>query len=408
MNRSLFPRLFPIPATAALGLALFAGAVHCGDWPNWLGPKGDNTAPADGYGTDLGKWKSGWQTSVGRGYSAVTVAGGRAYALGHDEKSQETLFCFDAATGEVKWKHEYPAQLMPRMHPGGPNATPTVVGDKVLTVSKDGQVFCLSTAKGAVLWQANLATILGEPAPQWGYASSPLIDGGSVLLSSGKVTALDLATGHVLWTSQAAYHPGYSTPVVFKQGGKKFIAALDGKGFCVLSEKDGAEIARRPFKAGFDLTASTPTVLANGTRIFISGNMSCEMLGFDGTQLTAVWTNTELKNAMNNSVVYENTLYGIDGRQGSPCRAVALNLEDGKLLWSQAGFGYGTTIGVGPQVLALTESGEIVSFKASRNGYQEIGRRQLLGKTCWTTPVVANGRIYARNDRGDLVCLQSQ
>ncbi len=398
--------LLSIAVSLALGTFLAAGTLRGGDWPHWLGPKGDNTTAADGFDADLAQWKDGWKASLGRGYSSVVVADGRAYCIGHDEKAGETVFCFDAATGESRWKHAYPAELMPRMHPGGPNATPTVVGNKVITVSKDGQVFCLATADGGKLWQAKLSDALGIEVPRWGFGASAVVDGQQVLFAAGKVVALDLADGHKLWTSKEAYHPGYATVSVFVQGGKKFVAALDGKGFSVLDAKDGAEIARRPFKSGFDLNATSPTVLPDGKRILVAGNSAAELLAFDGSALTAVWSIKELKNAMNNSVIVGDTIYGIDGRQGSSARLVAVNLADGKVLWAKDGFGYGNTIGVGSDVLALTESGELVTFRASRDGYKELGRRQVLAKTCWTTPVLAAGRIYARNDRGDLVTLR--
>jgi len=37
-----------------------------------------------------------------------------------------------------------------------------------------------------------------------------------------------------------------------------------------------------------DVAASTPFVLAQGGRIFISGNTGSEMLGFDGKALTTI------------------------------------------------------------------------------------------------------------------------
>lgn len=395
----------PLLASLALSFTLSSFAA---DWPHWLGPNGDNIAPAgDKFDADVSKWKVAWKASVGRGYSAVTVAGNRAYTLGHDEKAQETVSCLDATSGAVLWKHAYDAPLLPKMHPGGPNATPTVHGDRVLTVSKDGQIFCFSADKGAVLWQAKL-TELGFSLPQWGFASSPVVDGDRVLFASGKLAALDLTTGKLLWTSKTEHHPSYTTAVVFHREGKKFIAVLDGKGLCVLAGDDGAEIARRPFKAMFDLVATTPYAVSKGHRLFISGNTSAELLDFDGTKLTPVWTSTELKTALNNAVLAGDVLYGIDGRQGTPnCRLVSVQLADGKVNWAQANFGYGSLIGVGSTLLALTEGGELVASKASPKGYEELGRQQVLSKTCWTTPVFAQERIYVRNDRGEVVCLSA-
>jgi outer membrane protein assembly factor BamB len=294
------------------------------------------------------------------------------------------------------------------MHPGGPNGTPTIDGDRVFTVSADGQAFCFSADEGKEIWRANLVQAMGVKLPQWGFASSPVIHGGQVLFSAGKVAALDLASGKTVWVSAQDYLAGYSTVVVFPLNGQEFIAALDGKGLSILSAKDGREITRHPFKGMFDVVATTPFIFADGRRIFISSNLGSEMLGFDGQKLSSLWASTELKNAMNNSVPFDGVLYGIDGSPNlADSRLVSVNVEDGKLNWARAKFGYGTTIGVGRTLLALTETGEIVTVKPSVEGCQEISRQQILGKLCWTPPVYANQRVYARNDRGDVMCLSA-
>jgi outer membrane protein assembly factor BamB len=402
-------RFFPTLAPLVLSLCLGALNLSASDWPRWLGPDGSNRIHDPAFQADLSKYSTAWEAKIGRGYSAVSVAGGKAFVLGHDEQTGETVFCFDAATGRELWKHAYPAELLPRMHPGGPNASPTVVGDRVLTLSKDGQLFCLNVKDGTKVWEVKLPAAMGVTVPQWGFGSSPIVSDQQVLISAGKVIALELATGKTVWVSQEEHPAAYASPVAFELSGQPFIAAMNGKGLSVLAGRDGrdgTELAHRPLKAQFDLLAPTPIVLDQGRRIFISANASSELLAFDGKALSLVWETKELKNALNNSVAVNGTLYGIDGRQGTPnCRLVAMNLADGKVLWAKDAFGYGTTIGVGDSLLALTESGELVTARISPTAYTELGRTQILGKTCWTTPTVANGRIYARNDQGNLICL---
>lgn len=389
-----------------LTTVMTATLASASEWPHWLGPKGNNHVDAPEFDPDLQNYVNAWDAKIGLGYSSVIVAGGKAFAMGHDKDTGETVYCLDADTGRELWKFSYPAQLLPRMHPGGPNASATVVGDRVLTLSKDGQLYCLSVDDGTALWETNLPEAMGINVPQWGFGSSPVVHNGQVFVSAGRVIALDLDSGSKQWVSPEDRPAAYATPVPFESGGKPYIAAMNGKGLSIHSAVDGAEVAHHPIKAQFNLLAPTPYVMEGGSKIFVSANSTSELLAFDGSSLSPVWTTTELKNALNNSVIVNGTIFGIDGPQGKPnCRLVAMNLSDGKLLWAKENFGYGTTIGVGENLLALTENGELVTARLSAGGYEELGRLQILGKTCWTTPTVANNRIFARNDQGALACL---
>jgi len=53
----------------------------------------------------------------------------------------------------------------------------------------------------------------------------------------------------------------------------------------------------------------------------------------------------------------------------------------------------------------LTETGEMLIGEASPKGFEARARRQVLRGRCWTPPVIANGKIYARNAAGKLVVI---
>lgn len=391
-------------------LILFAAgfSVQAGDWPHWLGPNGDNKVAAGGnFDPNLNNWKIAWQTNVGLGYSSVTTSDGRAYTMGHDGKSKETIVCFDPATGKKIWDYSYQGQLMPSMHIGGPNASVTISGDLIYAVSKDGQVLCLKAKSGEKVWSTRLTEILNMKAPKWGFGSSPVEYQDDLLISAGKTVALDKMTGRASWISSIDHKAGYGSPVVFAFKGKEHIATMDADGLSILDAKSGAEIARQGVRAKYNLTATTPSIFNNGKQIFVHTNSKSELLSFDGKSLTADWGDRKLQNALSGSVLIGGNLYGLNGSYKSrKTQLYSLKIEDGSENWSIPDFGYASLIAVGDTLLILTEQGELVTAAASPSDFKEISRKKLLDAICWTNPTYANGQIFVRNEQGVLICLE--
>ena len=157
-------------------LASFAclAGLSAADWPQWRGPDRNGLSseristnwPADGP-------KLLWRAEVGIGFSSIAVCQGRAYTLGN-ANNKDTVWCLDALTGKLLWTHCYPSRLDPQWYEGGPGATPTVLSNRVYTISKWGDFFCLDAVKGTVLWRRDLRQDHFKPN-RWGFAGSPLL-----------------------------------------------------------------------------------------------------------------------------------------------------------------------------------------------------------------------------------------
>src|SRR5437867_8889533 len=197
-------------------LALQATAA---DWEHWRGPAWNGISKESGW---LTAWpaegpKKSWQVSVGTGFSSVAVSRGRVYTMGNIN-DVETVYCLNADNGSVRWKYSYPCPVEPNLYEGGPNATPTVEGDAVYTFSRKGDVFALQADSGALLWRNNVQNELGVRMPEWGFSSSPLVDGKLLVLNAGSAgTALDKASGRVVWTSGKG-PAGYASPLPIQVG----------------------------------------------------------------------------------------------------------------------------------------------------------------------------------------------
>lgn len=191
--------------------AFVASHLSAADWPQWRGPSRNGVSeekvsaawPAEGP-------RVLWRASVGTGFSSISVSQGRVYTMGNT-RNEDSVWCLDAKTGQRIWQHSYFAALGPQWYEGGPGATPTVDGDRVITISKWGDVFCLDAAKGTVIWQRDLRRD-GIKTNRWGFAGSPLLWGKSVILNAGSAgIALDCDTGRILW-SNGTNATGYREP----------------------------------------------------------------------------------------------------------------------------------------------------------------------------------------------------
>ena len=145
-------------------LWISGGMARSADWPNYRGPDHNGSSQETDWQTDWDAQepKILWTKSIGFGFGSVAVADGRAYLMGNtgkegDNANTDIVYCVDAESGKEIWRHEYPCLLQPRLHEGGPLATPTVDGKVVYTLSRMGDLFCFNAASGEIIWQKQLA-----------------------------------------------------------------------------------------------------------------------------------------------------------------------------------------------------------------------------------------------------------
>ena len=61
------------------------------------------------------------------------------------------------------------------------------------------------------------------------------------------------------------------------------------------------------------------------------------------------------------------------------------------------------------RMIIMSDKGELVIAMADPSGFKALARANILPRVrCWTVPVLANGKIYARNAKGDMVCVEVQ
>jgi outer membrane protein assembly factor BamB len=405
--------LWGITVVTGILQALAGGTVRAEDWPNWRGP--DHNGISRETGWDANKLKDGphvlWRKQIGTGFASVTVSDGRAYAMGNSAKpdgksSQEqkdTLWCFDAKTGAEIWKHTYPCLLEPKSHEGGPSATPTVEAGRVYILSKQGHVFCLDATKGTVVWQKHLTNDYGVKPHEWGFSGSPIIVGELIVLNAGTHgLALRKQDGSLAWVNEKG-PAGYSSAVPYEQQGKKCVAILGNQEVYGVVAATGQILWKQPWKTMYD--ESIPDAIVAGDELFMSSGLGtgAALFQIQGDKLVRIWSHKKMQNWLSTSVLWRGHIYGVDAGDGGALKC--LDFQTGAVKWAHEGLGAGSVTLAGGKLIALSDKGRLMIAKASPAGYTELAAAQILEGKCWTPPVLANGRIYARNADGDLVCI---
>jgi outer membrane protein assembly factor BamB len=392
---------FALPVlTLVLVIAISAVTlVQADDWPMYRGADHTGISAETGWFDASAGVKVLWQTKIGKGFGSIAIGSGRAYAMGSDG-AKDSVFCFDAKTGKTLWAFSYAAKLDPKLHEGGPSATPTIDGDNVYTISKHGDVYCFDAAKGAVQWTRKIKS----KKPGWGFSGSPLVAGDLLILNAGSAgTALNKKTGKIVWSSGPGVS-GYATPVPIQRDGKPHVIIFTQQSVVIVAVADGKKVWQAPWKTKYDVNAADPIVV--GGNLFISSayNTGCCLLPLGKANPKPIWRNKNMKNKMSGCVVLDGFAYGFD-----ESKLTCLDLKTGEKKWSEASLKRGTVMMADGKLILLSEKGKLVIAKASPDGYKELSSGVILeaGTRCWTMPALANGLIYARNAAGDLVCAKA-
>jgi outer membrane protein assembly factor BamB len=257
----------------------------------------------------------------------------------------------------------------------------------------------LDARSGALVWSRNAAADTGRKIPGWGFASSPLVVDGLVIVAvSGQLAAYDLATGKPRW--QGAYRGGsYSSPQLLTIGGLPQVVLLAGSGASGVSPADGALLWEHAWEG---VPIVQPATTADGDVLITSGDMS----GGAGTRRIAVshgvggwsaaerWTSVGLKPYFNDIVVHKGHAFGFDGSI-----LASINLEDGTRDWKGGRYGHGQLVLLRDQdlLLVLSEEGELALVRATPDQFTELARFKAIEGKTWNHPVLAGDVLLVRN-----------
>ncbi|MEO1616679.1 MAG: PQQ-binding-like beta-propeller repeat protein [Planctomycetota bacterium] len=391
------------------------------DWPGFGGPGGTFASSDDQNASQLKLTKT---LSVGQGRSQVVADASNFYvtALADSDTENtrtEVIVAFDRKSMTKTWTHAYETKVLDEQETFGgrvraPQATPLLIDSAdqspvLVTLGFTGALRALDRRTGELRWETNLVEAYDSVPVQFGFASSPiLVDGQLVVLAGGATSkdggaeskvfgglmAFSPVDGSVLWTVPCQ-EASYATPVIGTWGGQKQIVFVTRNRVVSVTPKGQPLWSRDLPEAGLT-NVPTPIVLPCG--LILSGQ------GMSGTEK---WSIEHEGDAWNVDVDWESTeqffycnwivtngfkhLIGCTGNL-----LVALDTETGKTVGKWRGFADGNVQVCDDHLLVMGGKGKLHRIRIQPNGLQPLQSWQLTEGRCWTPPTHSGSLIFLR------------
>jgi hypothetical protein len=419
------------------------------DWPHLRGPHydahSDETGLADSWPPEGPP--ALWTKEIGQGYSGVIAVGSRVFTQAQTITEQKVL-ALDANSGETVWEHRYGWPYDPGgMYPG-PRATPTYSEGKLYIAAPDGSIECLDAADGREIWAVNVVEKFKGRGTDFGYASSPLVEEGKVILPVGgefaSVVALDAASGATVWKSGSAAASYCSALPITFDGRRQIVVFLQNE-LAGLDFETGILLWGRLYSTGYDEHAAAPLYkepylrtmqpFRGGSDLFIIENLSPDVSSArkpsppaplpngEGSnlkeetldkecRLKLLRTDKQMSNDVASSVLVGDCVYGFDlreiqSRRQRPSRGEfrCMDFVSGNIRWSDATLGQSTIAAADGKLFLFNDRGEAIMVRANAERCEILARTEVFrGEICWTAPSLHRGRLYLRSPT-KLACL---
>ncbi len=379
-----------ISREGSLGAAVHSELlVAAGDWPWWRGP--DRNGIADAQQAPPLKWDEStnvlWKNPLpGRGHGSPIVVGDQVVIATADvERQIQSLICFDRETGKRHWESV--------IHQGGvvakgneksslASGTPACDGERFYMnfLNSDGIWVSAVDRTGKMVWQIRLCDYVMHQ----GFGASPCLYQNVVLIAAdhkgkGVLAGLSRTTGEILWKRERPALPNYPAPIVLNVAGRDQMLM---QGCSLVTSLDPVTGEQFWEIEGATEECVTSTV-TDGERIFTSGGYPknhIAAVAADGSG-KVVWENTT-RSYVPSMIAHNGYLYSLlDAGM-----AICSRCDTGEEIWRKrlGGTFSSSLVLVGETLYASNEEGTTWVFRATPDGYQELGENKL-GDSIYST-----------------------
>ncbi len=381
-------------------------------WPGWRGARRDGHVP----------WlpeklpavlKPLWEkrlASAGVGGLAATAD----VVIVSDRNPDDTMDiwrCLDAATGREIWALRYLAQGK-LDYGNSPRATPLIQDGSVWLLGAMGHLHCVALATGEVIWEQHIGRDYGRvDKGKWGYASSPLIVDGRLIVNPGakdaSLVALDPATGKTLWQSPGE-PAAFASFIVADIAGQRQLIGYDRTTLGGWDPATGTRLWTLKPRRASDFNVPTPVLLPDSRLLIATENNGTRIHAFDaGGRIIPepLATNFDLVPDTHTPVYAAGRVFGIWEK------LYCLDPQNGlKPVWiggDSAFEDYAAILATDDRLLVVAKDAQILLIDARAGEFKLLARLRGLAdeQGLYSHPALVGRRLYLRGS-SRIVCIE--
>ncbi len=338
------------------------------------------------------------------------------------------LYCIDKYSGEVLWKrlaHQGVPRTERHTKASHANPTPATNGKYVVAFFGSEGLYCYDFA-GKLLWKKDFGTMnagpYSDPDVEWGFASSPILHEGRVVvqcdfLGDGFIASLDVETGKEIWRTPRDEISTWSSPNFYNKEGIRQVVV---NGWNQIGAYD-FDTGKQLWSLGAGGDAPTPTPVFAHDLIYIHGShgrwspifairpeaRGDITLDKDSTSNEfIVWSIKRGAAYMPTNLVYGDYLYNLRMNGNLSC----FDARSGELIYKeQIPDAMGITasgVASGGKLYYSLEQGDVLVVKAGTDF--ELISRNPLEDLLMATPAISENMIFFRTQNSLIAVAESR
>ena len=393
------------------------------DWPCFRGPQRNGFSsetnllrswPAEG---PPRLWRS---TGLGKGYSSPVIVGNIVYITG-DRGKNLLISALNRADGNLLWQVRNGAAWT-GPYPGA-RSTCTVVASRLYHLNAHGRLVCLDAASGVEVWRTNILERFAGENIHWGLSECLLVADGRVFVTAGGargfLAALSAETGDTIWRGPPlrfertmafggkAVNPpvpdvdraGYASPILFRLGQRRFLAAAGSRHYVVADADTGQLLWKEEVPVRYEVIGAIPVWCGDGL-VFAAPDIGTTFyrvrLRDNDLAVEKIWHHPS-DTCHGGWTFHAGMLYGSGYRAFKPWACI--EARSGKLLGRFEGLAIGSSLFADGRLIALSQKGIVTLLQPTGETWMEKGRFRLAekpGNDVWSHPSLADGRLFLR------------